>query len=519
MAKRARLHPLRFCAVMAAVLMPALAGAAPAVDTKELRAKLRLVNERAALTGMDVPELLAELGLRARPIQSGQSAQSFNNAGGLFSQQKVQEVTPQAVSPLGAHAVGVSTTNFRLMLATLSQTYTGQNNLSVITAQGARGAQAVSVRGGQVSLADLQSLSAAQGMPPRLDGTLTAPVVLWEDATLVLRPGERLALARDTGAFLMSMGHIEAKGAVIESAGPENPHEKGFAPFVTVLGTGSITVENSTLRGLGFGRTAKFGGLTVAGNPLMRSGGQVILRDSLFDGMRMVTVAGVPDAVITGNTFQDAKGAALSIQSAQGAVVRENLFRGKAPTNAIRVELGSSMIDISQNVFLAGDRVAMLVDGGSYGVVVRDNIVWKRNGAGLKFLNTRCSRAEGNILIDNMQKGIEVRKSNGTVVQGNLLAGNHSSGVWVSAQRDGARTLVQNNIFDGNGSGLSAATGAEIWVVHNNFRGQLPKLLDGDISLLTGALVRDLGGAVPLRFARGQTRTLDTGETLCGSDT
>jgi poly(beta-D-mannuronate) C5 epimerase len=152
-------------------------------------------------------------------------------------------------------------------------------------------------------------------------------------------------------------------------------------------------------------------------------------------------------------------------------------------------------------------------------VVLRKNLVWKRNGAGIKFLNVRCGRAEGNILIDNVQKGIEVRKSNGVVVQDNLLAGNNSAGVWVSAQANGAQTTVQNNIFEGNAAGLSSATGAEIWIAGNNFEGQLPKLLDGDISLLTTALVRNLNGSAPLRFARGRYEQHDAVADLCGSDT
>lgn len=515
------LRPLRLCAVMAVLLAPALAGAGPDVDPKELRVGLKAVDARvseAPLQAADVRGIRAELGLAGERSAQKTAPTTLSGAGGLFSMASVQ---PQSAAPRGQGRapVDVSTTNFRLMLATLAQSHTGVNNLSVITAQGDRGPTAVSIRSGTVSLADVQAFSARAGFAPMIDGTLVAPVVLWPEATLVLRPGERLSLARDAGAFLLSMGRIEIEGAVIEAVGPENPHEESFAPFITVLGGGSLIMERATVRGLGFGRTNKFAGVTVAGNPLMQAEQEVVIRDTLFDDVKVVSISGAADAQITGNTFQNARSNALNISGALRTQVRENLFRGLSPTNAIRVELGSDHTRIAENIFLAGDRVAILINGASNHVEVEDNVIWQRNGAGIKFLNTRCGRATGNMLIDNQQKGIEVRKSDGIVVEDNLFAGNRSAGIWVSAQAEGAQTKVRDNTFVGNGAGLSAATGAEIWVAQNNFKRQLPKLLDGDIAQLATAVVRNLEGSGPMLFSRGQAFKQDALLPLCGGDT
>ena len=523
MHRRWRLHPSRLCAVMAVLLLPMVAWSGETLDSKDLRAKLRVIEARATETEADaqnVPALLAELGLRGAVQTTAKPAIGFGPAGGLFSPKTASAQTPARSGTVKSTGpVNVSTTNFRLMLATLAQSFSGANNLSLITAQGARGPVALSVRSGTVTLADLQSFSLAEGFAPRIDGTLTAPVVLWPAATLRLGPGDRLAMARDTGAFLISMGRIEADGALIEAVGPENPHERAFVPFVTVLAGGSITLKNATLRGLGFGRTAKFSGLTVAGNLLMPSDQEVVIEGTLFDQMKAVTISGSSDARIIGNTFQNGRNVGLNLLGTPRAKVRENLFRGTAPTNAIRVDLGSDRVEISDNIFLAGTRVAVLINGASNNVVVRDNVIWRRDGAGIKFLSAKCGRAEGNILIDNQQKGIEVRKSDGTVVMDNLFAGNRSAGVWVSAQSEGARTTVQDNTFVGNGSGLSAATGAEIWIEGNNFKRQLPKLLDGDIASLTTSVVRDLAGSGPLQFVRGASKSFANVATLCGGDT
>lgn len=278
-------------------------------------------------------------------------------------------------------------------------------------------------------------------------------------------------------------------------------------------------MERATLRNLGFGRTDKFSGLTVAGNPLMPADQEIVIKDSLFDQIRTVSIAGVPKAQVTGNTFQDAGSAGLTLLGTPDAQVRENLFRGASPTNAIRVLFGSDRAKIEDNVFLKGGRVAILVDRGSNHVSVSNNLVWQRDGAGIKFLGTQCGRAQGNILIDNTQKGIEVRKSNGTVVHHNVIAGNQSAGVWVSAQAKGARTSVHSNRFEGNGAGLSSATGADIWIADNNFQRQLPKLLDGDIARLTNALVRDLSGAAPMLLSRGQSQPHEAIAELCGEGT
>lgn len=518
MARLSRLLSLRFGAVLAALCAPVMALAEADVSTKELRARLKVVEARSAdapLRAVDVAALRAELGLGQAPDQAPQAG--FGGAGGLFSLASVQPQPAQASAASGK-PMDVSTTNFRLMLATLAQTHTGVNNLSVVNAQGPRGPVALSVRSGRVSLADIQALSAQQGFAPRADGTLTAPVLLWKDATLVLRPGERLAFDRASGAFLLSMGRIDIDGALIEAVGSDNPYEENFRPFITVLSGGALVMRNATVRGLGFGRSNKFAGLTIAGNPLMQSDAEVVIENSLFEDIKIVTVSGTADAVVSGNTFQNARSNALNISAAPRAQITQNLFRGASPTNAIRVELGSDRAVIEKNVFLAGARVAILVQGGSGHVAVKDNLIWRRDGAGIKFLNARCGRAEGNLLLDNQQKGIEVRKSDGVVVANNLLAGNRSAGVWVSAQAGDAQTSVNGNRFEGNGSGLSAATGAVIWVAQNNFKRQLPKVLDGDIARLSTAVVRALEGTGPLRFADGQSQAKDTLAALCGGD-
>jgi len=410
----------------------------------------------------------------------------------------------------------VTTNNFRLMLATLAQNYSGANNLSVVTAQGARGPIGLSVKSGTVTLDDLKRVSSHHGYPPRPDGSMTMPIVIWPDATLRLDAGDRLGLARDTGAFVLSLGRIEVTDAVIETTGPENPHEKHYSPFVTIASGGSLQIEGATVRGLGFGRTLKFAGLTVAGNPLMPQQQDVVIRNTLFSDTGTLTIAGAPHAVVDGNTFEDARNNALNVVGSPYAKIRGNLFRGKSPTNAIRVDVGSDYAAVSDNVILKGERLAVLVQSGANNVYVQNNLIWRRDGGGIKFYNSRCGNISDNILVDLAQKGIEVRKSNGIVVRENLIAGGRSAAIWVSAQAKNAQTVVQGNLFERNAAGLSAATGADIWTAGNNFRQQLPKLLGGDIAALTHAISRDLEGARTLQLTNGRSILRNQMATLCG---
>jgi parallel beta-helix repeat protein len=427
----------------------------------------------------------------AQPLIAPLPAPTFENSGSL--QASAVPITSSASASARVTPQDVVVSNFRLMLASLSQTYTGRNAMAVVNAQGPRGAVALSVRSGTVTLADLHTYAAASGIAQRADGALSIPIVIWPEATLRLSAGEHLSLARDAGAFVLSMGALDINGATIEGVGPKNPHTPSF------------------------GQTAKFSGLSVAGNLLTQNKGKVVIRNSLFDEIKRVSVAGTTRAEISGNTFTNPTDTTLHLINAANAVIENNLFFHGSHTNALRLEAGSINAKISKNIFLSGQRVAMVISGRSDHAQVRDNIVWKRQGAGVKLLQTRCALVQNNVILDNLQKGVEVRKSDGTVVSGNLIAGNRNAGIWVSSQGREAQTSLDANVLVANGSGLSAATGAEIFLTGNNFAQQLPKLLDGDISRLSRELVVDLKGETPLRFNGGSAEQQQTSTALCGS--
>ena len=432
----------------------------------------------------------------------------------ILSQHGLDNLSEAAPPRLSAHPdprhrvfagpAAVEVVDFRIALAILAQSYDGKDNGDVILAQGDRGSQALSFRGGVVTLNDIRSAAARLS---RASGTqaLTIPVVLWEDTLLRLVPGDDLVLSRAHGAFVMSFGRVEITGASLSVTEDANPLSSEFVPFLTVGGGGSLALRDSRVSGLGFGWTEKFSGLSVVSHPFMPSLGPSVIEGNVIEDIVTLVLSGTSDAHVTGNQFHNVRDNALRLTRAPRAQVAGNLFHGEAPTNAIRLLDRSNDAHLAGNVFLGGTRAAILVRGGSDRVQVAGNLLWRRDGAAIKFLNTACGRASGNIALDGRQKGIEVRKSPGTVLSGNTIGGVHSSGIWISDQPDGAVTRLSDNVLVRNGSGLATATAARIVLDGNDLSQQLPRLVDGDLNPQNAVLIADLRGQTPLTLTAGGT--------------
>ncbi len=189
---------------------PAPAAGVPNAEALELEAALAALAARLSdpqSFALPAPQLIAEAGIAGYVPPS-----------------------PDAALRLPLLAVGAEVEalplDLRLGLAMMSQAYGDEGNFSILTAQSDPQRRALTVRSGQVTLAGLAALLAAQGLQEAAPGpvlTLRVPVVLWPGAALVLAPGEVLELSRPDGAVLMNFGHLAMSGATIRAVGPENP--------------------------------------------------------------------------------------------------------------------------------------------------------------------------------------------------------------------------------------------------------------------------------------------------------
>lgn len=400
--------------------------------------------------------------------------------------------------------------DLRIVMGLLAQAFGHEDNSAVLEAQAENGFDALMIDRGSLTLADLAAVMGDGAVSGAGVLELRAPLILWHDAEVRVAPGEVLRLSRRHGAFILNFGRLIVDGADIQGANGQSPHNEEFTPFITTTGPGTVQIRNSRISDLGFGSTVKFSGLSVARAVLDRPAGQSFITGSVIERVRRISVQAARGMVLDNNRIADAGSAALVILQSFDTAVTANLISGKSETNAIRVLDGSIGTRIVGNAILQGDRVGILIKSAGSHTMVDGNIVWKRDGSGIKIDRAKCASLRGNILIGNRQKGIEVRRSLEALLSGNLLVDNRSAGIWVSGQPRGAVTRIEDNVLDTNGSGLATATAAAIVLEGNDFSDQFPKFLDGDLATQSRFIALDLKGLAPVALdASGAVRIAD----------
>lgn len=406
-----------------------------------------------------------------------------------------------AANPAEAAAVTGGRLNMRLALTMLSQAYGDENNGTVLAAQTNPDRAALVLTAGRARLADVLALLAEAGLPGGAipgGAELRAPLVIWPGAELLLAPGEVLQLSRADGAFVMNFGHLTIEGATILATPTPHPVARSFRPFVTTADAGSLVLRGARLQGLGFGDTLKFAGVSVLRSLLRPATQPSRIEDSLFEDVLSVGISGDAGVLVRGNRFRDMRGAALTVARTPDARLLGNLFSGRMPTNAIRLEEASRDGTIAGNVILGGARAGIVVRAGSPRAQVGGNVVWQRNGGGILLSGSDCGRIEGNLVIGNTQKGIEVRNAAGATIATNSVLSNDSAAIWVGDQPAATLTRIEANVLAFNGAGLAAASGARLMLRGNDLSRQFLQFLDGDLVTQVAALNRDMRGAAPI---------------------
>lgn len=388
--------------------------------------------------------------------------------------------------------------DLRIALGRLAQAFGHEDISAVLAAQGAQGSTVRMLESGSVGLTDLAALMGDDAVSGSGILELRAPLIIWHGAELRVGRDEMLQLSRTHGAFVLNFGRLVIDGAALRGVGGENPDNEEFAPFVTTTGAGILQIRNSEVSDLGFGSSVKFSGLSVIRGALDRPASGSFITDSKILRVRRISVQAAEGLVIDGNRIEDAGSAALVLLHSRDTLVTANLLAGRSVTNAIRVLDGSVGTVLAGNAILKGDRVGILVKNAPNRTLVTGNIVWGREGSGIKIDRARCARVSGNVVIGNRQKGIEVRRSLAAHLDGNLLVSNHSAGIWVSGQPKGAVTRIEHNVLDANGAGVATATAAALLLEGNDFTRQFPRFLAGDLNRQARYIAADITGKAPI---------------------
>lgn len=469
-------------------LFAAAASASPDWQLVELRSRLSALSDAlrpdTPMRDRDVPGLVGDLGIP--------------ELGRLK--------TPPLVTGEAGDPAELSWTDKRIALAAMTQIYGGGNNAYVIEAGRKDDTEALEITSGVLTLDQLR-----KRLTPRhlgLDmatGTdiLRVPLVIGREAVLHIGPEEKLLLSQEDGAFLVNFGRLEVYGGEISGTPAKPEAREVYSPFIVSVGSGTVHISGAVFRRLGFGYTAKFAGFSILSHPTMQPNERNIIQNSRFDDLVTVALVGVRHVEIKGNRFYDMRRNPLLISQSRDSVVEANLFSGASPTNAVRISNGSDDSRLVRNVVLEGSRAGLLVSSGSDNVVVAENLIWRRNGGGVKLQDVRCGQVERNLIIDDRQKGIEVRNSPEAFLSTNRIIGNANAGIWISSQPTDNVTYVLDNLIRENGSGVSTAVAGRIAMAGNDLSNQFPRFLDGDVTLQFRAIVADMKGESPIYLQSG----------------
>ena len=401
--------------------------------------------------------------------------------------------------------------DIRYGLAALNQAYGAKDSFDILRANIRGENLAMTVESGVATMGQLEDRLTHRHLGLDINTRariLRTPIVIKDGATLRLGPNDVIDLSRRDGAFILNFGRLEIYGSRIAITDDVSPLNDEFVPFISSVGTGTVHVSGASFKGLGFGKTAKFSGFSMVSHPTMRPRQRSVVEHSRFEDLVTLAVVGQRQVELRDNRLFDMRRNPLLVSRSPEALVSGNLFAGPTPTNAIRVSNGSSGVRILDNVILEGSRAGMLVSSTSDHVEISGNLIWRRDGGGVKLQDVSCGRVLANLILDDRQKGVEIRSSAFARVEDNRIIGNKGTGLMVAAQRPDNITFVFGNLLRENGAGVATATGARIALFKNDLSNQFPRLLDGDITQQFRAVANDLRGQEAILLDGGGSEAL-----------
>jgi poly(beta-D-mannuronate) C5 epimerase len=489
-------------------LWTSIAHAASVQEVADLRNALsafdRTMTEGPDL-GVSAQELIRTSGLAELTDQASIAGQTSN----------IQPFMQGQGGMVDARAMDV-----RFALGLIAQIYGAKDNLDVIEAQRSPTAEALVIHSGTATLSDIfrhLDRLGLQSAADSADGVIRVPVVVWAEGGISFGPQDRVIFSREHGAFLANFGKFTANGAYFGTVGGASPTNPDFIPFVVNAGGASVELRNSIVDGLGFGSEGKFGGFSLVRNPLMVRQDTNLIANNTFNKVMGVTVSMADGIVLRNNRVQNTRGPSLVVTHSLEARILGNLISGNAPTNGIRLLQGSARGIIAGNVILRGDRSGIVVQNDSNNTIVRNNVIWRRGGGGITISKSRCGIVEKNLVMDNRQKGIEVRATPGVLVRNNMIFGNKSAALWVSDQDKDVATVFESNDVVGNGSGFATAQGEVLVLNGNDLTKQFPRFVDGDLSPQAQVLASNLKGTLPVVLTAGGPLPGDLPSTGCNN--
>ncbi len=408
----------------------------------------------------------------------------------------VREMSSRKPQPLDSLATAgtLTTVPIDFMLAQLRLQTAQQFDAEIETALVNRAAPALFIRGGAMTLAELEA-DAARAHPgalERRDGKIIShwPIIVWSDSALVIEPEQSLELSTEDGAFILNSGLLTVDRGEISASAGVNEGLRTFRPFVATAMTGAVQATGARFKGLGFGGAGATSGLSILGAALFPSKIASYLADSSFERVAGVSLENTRRVVIANNRFSGGKGPAIALKGVTGADIRDNVITGTTEAQGIDVQNTSSSIDITGNILIDNRGSGIFVANDVRDVAIRSNLLSGNGRGGVSIVRSACVAVSDNIVISNSQVGIKLRASTGMTLSNNDLIANAGAGISIIDQEADARVVVNGNSFSANKSGIHGGSASEVALKANDFGGQSPILLDGEFAPYVPALLQ-----------------------------
>jgi poly(beta-D-mannuronate) C5 epimerase len=344
------------------------------------------------------------------------------------------------------------------------------------------------------------------------------PIAVWQDATLVIESGDRLVLDRAAGAFLLNAGRLIASGATITGSEVANPRQENFRPFVLVALSGNAEIEAVRFEDLGFPQHSATTGVSFTKGGLYPTRAPSFIRDSAFRRTGSLTILNAQSMKVQNNRFIALEGPAILVHGGHELELAQNVVAGTRNSHGIKITSGADNVTLTGNVIVDSNSNGVFVDAQTSNLSLQGNLIAANRKTAIGIVESACTTITGNALVGNVQKGVSLALSPNAMISGNVIAGNGGAGIAISEQPSEGTTALRQNTFLDNQVGISGVSSATIDFDGNDFKGQTPRLLAGELVQYTSLLLKSIsenrnqisfadpnGGARDQQFSRPES--------------
>lgn len=401
---------------------------------------------------------------------------------------------PAIVPPRADTKPTFSLVSIDLVLSQLALQTGANYHVALRQAQTGAEPQVLVLESGTATLAQLYDIVAASdktGLLSRDGSTITShvPLAIWKGATLVIDKGETLALDRSGGAFLMSAGLLIGRDGTIAGSGKPNARSADFEPFVVMALSGAGQFDGTHFADLGFAGHTPMTGLTFVQGGLYAVDQNSFVRNSRFDYTGSLALLGASDVQVENNIFSASAGPAIIVDGGKGARVTHNLIAATKGGHGIKLTSQATNATVSDNVIVGGTLNGIYADDGVHDLTLARNLIAGNAKSGVNLASVACVKMSGNALVANHGVGISVTGSAQVRLEANALQDNDGAGVSISRQHHSSEVALIANRLAGNKIGVTSNIAARLVFDGNDFSGQTPRLLAGELSQFSGQLL------------------------------